>query len=181
MSWPAWQLLFVCGMALGWDWPVVDGWLRRHRWLVTAIAFPSTVLILLAARDRLPWLADSFDKEDLTPATVIAGFSVIVCGLAAIGALLATPVRPLLSALAVAGRHSLACFVTLEVVHITWLTLGHPRSLQASMHLPLAAGALIACGTVVWVAERRHSWWLATRSSFASPPALTGPASQLEL
>jgi hypothetical protein len=160
--WPAWQLLFIGGMAVGWCWPAVDAWYGHHRRAATLAATPVVLALLLAARGRLPWLANSFNKADMSPMTVIAGLCVLICLLAAVATLLKTPARGALSAIAIVGRHSRSCFITLTVVHVLWLTMGQPSSLAESMRLPVAAAGLVACWTVAVVTEHRTTappWW----------------------
>jgi hypothetical protein len=171
VRWPSWQLLFIGGMAIGWHWEEVTSFLARRRVPVVLASGVVAIAVLLAAHGAFPPLARTFDKNGMSPTTVVAGAAVLVVGLLLVGTLLEARVAPVLAPLASLGRHSLGCFITLTVIQVLALTVGHPRTLMLSMHLGVAFAGLAVCFAVAWIADRAR----ADRPAMSTPLVLASP------
>ena len=140
---PTWQILFFGGLIAGWHWKTtLSGLVRRHRTpLIATSAAIALLLFCLAHSDDIPYLEDVrglslaeydlapyFEKYKLDPPILLYFVAVVTCLGAAIGvawrfSIVRTPLR----LVALYGRHSLACYVLLSMVHLTaWLTMNPP-------------------------------------------------------
>jgi hypothetical protein len=148
-----WQLLFIVGMVVGWEWKgrVLPFVRSRKRQLLAIASLGTVVFFILAHSPKIPYLRDAgldlwpyFEKYRLDPAVIVY----FVCLTAVLGAVIVAawelkPIRPPLRVLALYGRHSLGCFVILSLVQLASWIVTVPAEPEGGRHLAWFALALI--------------------------------------
>lgn len=182
-NWAAWQLPFVIGLTVGWQWESrnLAARLRERRVVLSTVAVTAVFFLTAQAFGRLGLMAGTrlddlvgaaFAKFNLGPAHVVFGLAGMAAGYAMVSAVrdrgLLVHVRGWLSVL---GSRSLDAFVILCLAVIAFpALLGYESSSVTAMLL-----VLLTLGVQTgWIVLRRrgHLPGLATGTIVPRPPGL---------
>lgn len=185
---PAWQVLFFIGMVAGWTWKeTLFPSLRKRRWQLFAVSALGTVIFFYLSHSAdIPYLRDIphlqdaevdlvpyFDKYRLDPGVLVY----FLCVVSFLGTLVGVAwnvkaARPVLRLVATYGRHSLACYVILSLVHLSVWVIAVPPDPHSARHVAWFALAVSLFTAYCLLAERPKTPRLAVRASYAPTAAV---------